>query len=176
MEQILKITSLNNEDIKFLKGQLKKGYLVWLIFSLFSIVFPFSAIYGIINNKELDDKVFYILLVFVFFGLWIYLTVMGIRDTVKEQQNLLLQTKIEGNIKVLEKEIVTIEGHDSDTDTYRIKMYSEVEEKYKSIWIDQKDYDKIQVGDSIWIEYFLDCNYIKTLLFDGQKIKSKIFI
>ncbi len=177
MQDSLKITSLNHEDIKFLKRQLRKSYFVWLIFSLFSVVFPCSVIYAIISNKkeELHYKVFYILLVLLFFGLWIYFTIRGIIDAVKEQQNLLLQQKIEGSITVLEKQMVTIEGNDSDTDTYQIKMYSEVEEKHKNIWIDQKYYDKIQVGDVMWIEYYLDCNYIKTLVINGQNIKSKIF-
>ncbi|PBJ15707.1 hypothetical protein [Flavobacterium sp. ACN6] len=175
MPQTLKITSLTNEDIKFLKTKLKKSYLGWLIFSLFSVVFPAFCIYAIITNDELEDKGFLILIVLIIFGLWIYLTIRGILDTIKEQQNLLSQTKIEGDTIVLEKEIVTIEGHESDSTSHQIKIYSAVEEKHKSIWINQKYYEKIQIGDSIWIEYFLDCNYIKTLRFDGQNIKSKTF-
>ncbi|WP_289659837.1 hypothetical protein [Flavobacterium panacagri] len=154
---------------------MNKHYLGWLVFSLFSIVFPCSAIYATITNKELDDKAFPILIVIVIFGFWIYVTIMGIIDTIKEQQNLLLQKKVEGNIIVLEKERIVIKGEDSDTDSYQIKMYSEVEEKHKSIWINQKYYEKIQIGNSMWIEYYLDCNYIKTLLLDGKNIKSKGF-
>lgn len=175
MHQTLKIVSLTNDDIKFLKRKLKKNYLGWLIFSLFSVVFPGFGIYATITNEELDDKAFPILIIVIIFGFWIYLTIKGILETIKEQQNLLFQTKIEGNIIVLEKEIVTIEGYESDSTSYEIKVYSEIEEKHRNISVNQKYYNKIQIGDSLWIEYYLTSNYIQTLLFNGENIKSKSF-
>ena len=56
MQQTLKNTTLNDEDIKFLKRQLKKGYLTWIIFSLFSIVSPGVCIYMIITNEEISNE------------------------------------------------------------------------------------------------------------------------
>ncbi|OXB09226.1 hypothetical protein B0A81_06505 [Flavobacterium plurextorum] len=176
MQQTLKNTTLNDEDIKFLKRQLKKGYLTWIIFSLFSIVFPGVCIYMIITNEEISDKATPILAVIIIFGFWIYITIKAIIDTTKEQQNLLLQKKVEGNIIVLEKEIITTKGHEAnDTDSYEITIYSEIEEKHKNISVKKKYYEKIQIGDVLWIEYYLDSNYIKTLIFKQQDIKSKYF-
>ena len=176
MHQTLKNTTLNDEDIKFLKRQLKKGYLTWIIFSLFSIVSPGVCIYMIITNEEISDKATPILAVIIIFGFWIYITIKAIIDTTKEQQNLLLQKKVEGNIIVLEKEIITTKGHEAnDTDSYEITIYSEIEEKHKNISVKKKYYEKIQIGDMLWIEYYLDSNYIKTLIFEQQDIKSKYF-
>jgi hypothetical protein len=173
-QQFLEIKPLKDEDIKFLKKKVYFGYRVWLIFSLVSIVFPFFMIYSIFTS-DIEDKKFPILVVIVIFGFWPYVTITGLKDIRRQQKNLLFQKKIEGNIEVLKKEIITIEGHDSDTLSYELKIYSEIEEKYKNISIRQKYYDKIQVGNFIWIEYFIDSNDIKTLIFEEQNIKSKYF-
>ncbi|HEY1194046.1 hypothetical protein [Flavobacterium sp.] len=176
MQQTLKITSLTDEDVKFLKRQVKKGFLTWSIFSLITIVFPFSCIYAIITNEELTDKLFPILIVLIIFGFWIYVTIRAIIDISKDRKYLLLQKKIEGNSIVLQKEIVTIERHESDRDSYQIKIYSDVEEKHRKIEVDKKYYERIQIGDSLWIEYYLDSNYIKTLEFDKMDSKYKSFV
>lgn len=176
MQQTLKITSLTDEDIKFLKKQVRKGYLTWSIFSIITIVFPFSCVYLIITNEELTDKIFSIFMVLIIFGFWIYATIRAIIDINKDRKYLLLQKKIEGNSIVLEKEIVTIEGHDSDRDSYQIKIYSDVEEKHRIIEVTKKYYELIQTGDSLWIEYYLDSNYIKTLIFDKIDSKYKNFV
>ncbi|MBL0737952.1 hypothetical protein JI750_13685 [Flavobacterium sp. GN10] len=95
--------------------------------------------------------------------------------TREEKENLLLQKKIEGNLKVLEKEIVTNEGYESDTLSYEITIYSEIEQKHRNISINRKDYDKIEVGDFVGITYFTDNTSIKTLLFKDQNLKYKSF-
>ncbi|MEA9412671.1 hypothetical protein [Flavobacterium sp. PL02] len=176
MQQILEIKDINDEDIKFLKKELNYGYKIWLFFSLFSIVFPCICIYQIFDNPEIIDKTIPLLAVIIIFGFWAYVTIGGFKSMIKEQQNLLLQKKIEGNIIVLEKEIITIKGHESnDSYSYELKIYSEIERIHKNISIDEKYYDKIQKGNLIWLEYFSDCNYIKTLIFEQQNIKNKTF-
>ncbi|SDY54925.1 hypothetical protein SAMN05444397_101911 [Flavobacterium aquidurense] len=76
--------------------------------------------------------------------------------TREEKQGLLLQKKVEGNVKVVKKEIVTNEGYESDTLTYEIAIYSQIEGKYKNISIEKKEYDKIEIGDFIRITFFTD--------------------
>jgi hypothetical protein len=176
MEQELEIKTLNIDDIKFLKQKLNFGFSVLFFFSLFSIIFPGLCIYLIFINDDITEKAFPFFGVIICFGFWTYVTLKGIRKTIKEKQNLYLQKKIQGNVMVLGKEIVRIKGDEAnDTFLYEIKIYSEIEKKDKKISILEKYYDKIQIGNFLWIEYYLDCNYIKTINFDGQNIKYKIF-
>ncbi|KIQ20104.1 hypothetical protein RT99_13475 [Flavobacterium sp. MEB061] len=73
------------------------------------------------------------------------------------------QRKVTGNLEILDKETITIKGDDSDTYSCELSIYSDLEGKNKTISITEKDYTKIKVGDILWIEYYLDCHYIKTV-------------
>ena len=171
-----KLESLNAEDIKFLKSELYSSVRILFFFSLFSIVFPGFCIYRIFIDPDITDKKFAFFMVIICFGFWTYVTLKGIKVTIKEKQNLFSQRKVTGYLEILDKEIITIKGDESDTYSYELSIYSDLEGKTKSISIREKDYDKIKVGDVVWIEYYLDCNYIKTLKFGEQNIKYKKFI
>ena len=171
-----KLESLNAEDIKFLKSELYSSVRILFFFSLFSIVFPGFCIYRIFIDPDITDKKFAFFMVIICFGFWTYVTLKGIKVTIKEKQNLFSQRKVTGYLEILDKEIITIKGDESDTYSYELSIYSDLEGKTKSISIREKDYDKIKVGDVVWIEYYLDCNYIKTLKFGEQNIKYKRFI
>jgi len=171
-----KLESLNAEDIKFLKSELYSSVRILFFFSLFSIVFPGFCIYRIFIDPDITDKKFAFFMVIICFGFWTYVTLKGIKVTIKEKQNLFSQRKVPGYLEILDKEIITIKGDESDTYSYELSIYSDLEGKTKSISIMEKDYDKIKVGDVAWIEYYLDCNYIKTLKFGEQNIKYKKFI
>ena len=175
MHEILEIKELNTDDIKFLKRELKKTYLFLFFLSLFSIVLPIYIIYLITNKPDNNDKGFAFLMVLVIFGFWTYTAIKEMIKTREEKQGLLLQKKIEGNVKVVEKEIVTNEGYESDTLSYEIAIYSQIEEKYRNISIKKKEYDKIEIGDFISITYFTDNTSIKTLIFKEQHLKYKSF-
>jgi len=175
MQEILEIKELNTDDIKFLKRELKKTYLLLFFLSLYSIVLPIYLIYLIINKPDKEDKGFGLLMVLVIFSFWTYTTIKAIPKTREEKQRLLLQKKIEGNVQVVEKEIVTNEGYESDTLSYEIAIYSQVEEKYRNISIDKKEYAKIEVGDFVRITYFTDNTSIKTLIFKEHHLKYKSF-
>lgn|GEM_PF-2030751 len=175
MHEILEIKELNTEDIKFLKKELKKTYALSFFLSLLGIVLPIYLIYLTVTNSDLEDKGFPLLMIIVIFGFWTYAAIKAMITTREEKQNLLLQKKIEGNLKVLEKEIVTNEGYESDTQSYEITIYSEIEEKHRNISINRKDYDKIEVGDFLGITYFTDNTSIKALIFKEQDLKYKSF-
>lgn len=175
MLQKLEFKSLNAEDIKFLKSELYSSVRILFFLSIFSIVFPGFCIYRISINPDMTDKPFAFFMVIICFGFWTYLTLNGIKLTIKEKQNLFSQRKVTGNLEILDKEIITIKGDDSDTYSYELSIYSDLEEKNKSLSIMKKDYDKIKVGDVVWIEYYLDCHYIKTLKFGEQNMKYKKF-
>ncbi|WP_264553340.1 hypothetical protein [Flavobacterium sp. N2038] len=175
MQEILEIKELNTEDIKFLKGELKKTYVFLFCLSLFSIVLPGYLIYLIFTNPDIEDGGFAVLMVIIVFGFWTYVGINGMIKSREEKQGLLLQKKIEGNVKVVKKEIVTNEGHDSDTLSHEITIYSQIEEKYRNISIYKKDYDKIEVGDFMRITYFTDNTSIKALIFKEQNLKYKSF-
>lgn len=176
MKQKLEIKTLSNEDIKFLKEQLNCGYKILFFISLISIGFPSFCIYLILIDTTITEKTLAFLGIIVCFGFWTYLTFNRMKKVIKEKRNLNLQEKIEGNIEVLDKEIITIDGDDSnDTYLYLLKVYSEIEKKYKNISVMEKHYNKIQIGKFIWIEYYLDCNYIKTLVFEKENINYKVF-
>ncbi|OXA82056.1 hypothetical protein B0A65_01460 [Flavobacterium frigidimaris] len=95
-------------------------------------------------------------MVLIIFGFWTFTTIKAMVKTREEKQGLLLQKKVEGNVKVVKKEIVTNEGYESDTLTYEIAIYSQIEGKYKNISIEKKEYDKIEIGDFIRITFFTD--------------------
>lgn len=171
-----KLESLNAEDIKFLKSELYSSVSILFFLSLFSIVFPVFCIYRIFIDPDMTDKTFAFFMVIICFGFWTYLTLKGIKVTIKEKKNLFSQRKVTGNLEILNKEIITIKGDESDTYSYELSIYSDLEGKTKNISIMKKDYDKIKVGDVAWIEYYLDCNYIKTLKFGEQNMKYKKFI
>lgn len=171
-----KLESLNAEDIKFLKSELYSSVRILFFLSLFSIVFPGFCIYRILIDPDMIDKTFPFFMVMICFGFWTYVTLKGIKVTIKEKQNLFSQSKVIGNLEILDKEIITIKGDESDTYSYELSIYSDLEGKTKNISIMKKDYDKIKVGDVAWIEYYLDCNYIKTLKFGEQNMKYKKFI
>ncbi len=176
MKQKLEFDTLNSEDIKFLKSELYLGYRILFFLSLFSIVFPVFCIYSIFINSNITDKTFPLFMIIICFGFWTYLTLKGFKATIKEKQNLFLQKKVKGYLEIIDKEIITIKSDESnDTHSYEIKIYSEIEEKNKNIIIDRNKYEKIQIGNFVWIEYYLDCNYIKTLIFNEEKIKYKTF-
>lgn len=73
--------------------------------------------------------------IIVIFGFWTYAAIKAMITTREEKQNLLLQKNIEGNLKVLEKEIVTNEDYVSDTLSCEITIYSEIEQKHRNILI-----------------------------------------
>lgn len=171
-----KLESLNAEDIKFLKSELYSSVRILFFLSLFSIVFPGFCIYGIFIDPDMTDKTFAFFMVIICFGFWTYVTLKGIKVTIKENKNLFSQKKVTGNLEILDKEIITIKGDESDTYSYELSIYSDLEGKTKNISIMKKDFDKIKVGDVAWIEYYLDCNYIKTLKFGEQNMKYKKFI
>ena len=171
-----KLESLNAEDIKFLKSELYSSVRILFFLSLFSIVFPVFCIYRIFIDPDMTDKTFAFFMVIICFGFWTYLTLKGIKVTINENKNLFSQRKVTGNLEILNKEIITIKGDESDTYSYELSIYSDLEGKTKNISIMKKDYDKIKVGDVAWIEYYLDCNYIKTLKFGEQNMKYKKFI
>lgn len=176
MLEQLEYKPLNPEDIKFLKRKFFYGVRVLFLLALFSIALPGFFIYRIFIDSNITDKTFSFFMVIICFGFWTYVTIKGIKKIVQEKQNLYSQKKIAGNVKVLEKEIITIEGDESnDTYSYELKIYSEIENKHKKISILKKYYEKIQIGEILWIEYYLDCNYIKTLNFENEKIKHKTF-
>ena len=176
MLQNLEFKSLNAEDIKFLKSELYSSVRILFFLSLFSIVFPGFCIYRILIDSAMTDKTYAFFMVIICFGFWTYLTLKGIKVTIKEKQNLFSQRKVTGNLEILDKEIITIKGDESDTYSYELSIYSDLEGKNKNISIMKKDYNKIKVGDVAWIEYYLDCNYIKTLKFGEQNMKYKKFI
>lgn len=173
MQQTLSIRNINDDDIKYLKRKIRTTYIVLAFFSVFSIVFPVFCIYRLLIMP--DSNALGILLVILIFGFWTYATIKIAISNIKEKQNLLLQKKIEGTIIILEKEMVTIKGEDSDTNSYRLKFYSEIEEKHKKISIREKDYYIIEVGDIMEIEYFVNPNYIKVLFFKQQRFKYASF-
>ena len=176
MLEELEYKPLNPEDIKFLKSKFYYGVRVLFFLSLFSIVFPIFCIYRISIDSDITDKTFAFFMVLICFGFWTYVTIKGIKKTVQEKQNLYSQKKIIGNVKVLEKEIITIAGIESnDTYSYELKIFSRIENKHKKISIIKKYYEKIQIGEILWIEYYLDSSYIKTLIFEKEKISYKIF-
>ena len=176
MLQNLEFKSLNAEDIKFLKSELYSSVRILFFLSLFSIVFPGFCIYRILIDSNIIDKIFALFMVIICFGFWSFITMKGLKGMVKEKRNLLLQKKIIGNIEILEKEIKIIKGDENDTYSYELKFFFDLEGKNKSISIMKKNYDIIKVEDIAWIEYYLDCNYIKTLKFNGQNLKYKRFI
>lgn len=134
MEQKLEIKTLSIEDKFFLKKQLKLGYKILFFISLISIGFPSFCIYQIFINPTITEKTLAFLGIIVCFGFWTYLTFNRMKKVIKEKRNLNLQEKIEGNIEVLDKEIITIDGDNSnDTYLYLLKVYSEIEKKYKNI-------------------------------------------
>lgn len=175
MHEILEIKELNTEDVKFLKRELKKTYAFLFFLSLLGIVLPVYLIYLTSTNTASEDKGFALLMIIVIFGFWTYAAIKAMISTRAEKQNLLLQKKIEGNLKVLEKEIITNEGYESDTLSHEITIYSEIEEKYRNISINRKDYDKIEIGDFVRITYFTDNTSIKALIFKDQNLKYKSF-
>lgn len=175
MHEILEIKELNTEDIQFLKRDLKKSYMVALFLALIGIVLPAYFIYLITVKSYAEDKEFALLMVIVVFSFWTYIAVKGIIDVREEKQNLLLQKKIEGNVSILKKEVVTNEGYESDTLSHEITIYSPIEEKYRNISIYKKDYNQIQVGDFVKITYFTDNTSIKDLIFEDRNLKSKYF-
>ena len=71
--------------------------------------------------------------------------IKGIKVTIKEKQNLFSQRKVTGYLEILDKEIITIKGDESDTYSYELSIYSDLEGKTKNISIMEKDYDKIKV-------------------------------
>ena len=173
----LEYRPLNDKDIRFLKSKFHYGVRVLFFLSLFSIAFPGFCIYQIFINPDISDKTFPFFIVIIYFGFWTYLTIKGIKKTVQEKQNLFSQKKLVGNVTVLEKEIITIkEDESNDTYSYELKIFSVLENSHKKISIPEKYYRKIQIGEILWIEYYLDCNYIKTLIFKEEKIKDKKFM
>ena len=176
MKQELSIKELNIGDIKYLKKELNFGFKILFFLILLSVIFPCFCIYYISINSKIAEKTFSLLYVIICFGFWIYLTFKGIKKIVREKQKLYSQKRIEGNVEVLEKKVIRIKGDESnDTFSYQIKFFSEIEEKYKYISILENYYKKMQVGDFLFIEYYLECDYIKTLIFEEQNIKYKIF-
>jgi len=176
MLQKLEFKSLNAEDIKFLKSELYSSVRILFFLSLFSIVFPGFCIYRIFIDPDMTEKTFAFFMVIICFGFWTYVTLKGMKASIKEKKNLFSQRKVMGNLEILGKEIITIKGDDSDTYSYELSIYSDLEGKNKTISIMKKDYEKIKVGDIAWIEYYLDCHYIKTLKFGEQNLKYKKFI
>ncbi|GAA3740188.1 hypothetical protein GCM10022422_24670 [Flavobacterium ginsengisoli] len=175
MQEILEIKELNTEDIKFLKRKLKKGYILLVLLALFSIVLPIYLIYLAVQKQDNEDKGFAILMILVVFGFWIYITIQALITVLERKRGLFFQKKIEGNVKVLKKEIVTHEGYDSDTISHEITIYSPIEEKYRNVSIYERDYQKIETGDFISITYFTMNTSIKALIFKDKNLKYKSF-
>ena len=114
-------------------------------------------------------------MVLFIFGFWELTTILGFKKVIKEKQNLNSQKKIVGDVKILEKEIKIVKGSDDDIFYYLLKIYSDFEDKQKQISIDKRDYDVIEIETFIWIEYFFDSNYIKSLVYRERNINNKNF-
>ncbi len=110
MQETLEIKELNTDDIKFLKRKLNQGYVLSFFSVLFFIVLPIYLIYLAINKPEDEERGFAILMIVVIFAFWIYVTIQAIIMVVERKRGLLLQKKIEGNTKVLKKEILNDKG------------------------------------------------------------------
>ncbi|WP_433830746.1 hypothetical protein [Flavobacterium anhuiense] len=175
MHETLELKELNTEDIKFLRQLLKKGYVMLFFLFLCFIVLPSYLIFLAINMPEDENGGFAILMIIVIFGLWIYFTIQAMITVIERKRGLLLQKKIEGNVKILKKEILNDKGFDSDTPSYEITIYSPVEEKYRNVSIMKSDYEKIEIGDFISIAYFTMNTSIKALIFKEKNLKYVSF-
>lgn len=86
------------------------------------------------------------------------------------EENLDKQKKIVGSFKVLEK-IITNQ-HDSDSTSHNvIRIFSEIENRDKFIFLDNGNFRKLVVDDCIYLEYFTDMNLIKILEFNNRKLE-----
>jgi len=175
MQETLEIKELNTDDIKFLKRKLNQGYVLSFFSVLFFIVLPIYLIYLAINKPEDEERGFAILMIVVIFAFWIYVTIQAIIMVVERKRGLLLQKKIEGNTKVLKKEILNDKGFDSDRPSHEITIYSQVEEKYRNVSIHERDYEKIEIDDFVSITYFTMNTSIKALIFKDKNLKYKHF-
>ena len=99
-----------------------------------------------------------------------YIIIKGIERTKNLKNNLLKQRKIVGYFKVIEKEI-TNKNDPDEWSHYVIKIFSEIENKNKYIFLNRTDYRRINIEDSIYIEYFTDSNIIKILNYKDRKLE-----
>jgi hypothetical protein len=160
---------LTTEDILYLTNELntRKVYTVLWIVILLLLCYGFYAL----NFKNNSSNYFKpaIFLEVVVLGMLFYITAKGIERDINLKRKLLDQKKIVGHLKVLEKDITNQNDSDSSSE-YVIKVFSNIENKNKYIFLKGKDYRRINLDDLIYIEYFSDSNIIKILSFQNQKL------
>lgn len=172
----LQIVGLSKDDISFLKNKLHKWVAIFILISIVTILFPGFIIFKVISKPEaISEKIIPILATIICFGYWTYVTLRIPGKIILENRNLLTQFKIQGRTKILSKERIRNDFEDNDAFSYVLTIRSEIENIRKHIIVPFPFYEKIQTGNSIWIEYFSYSYYIKTLSFEGQEIKNVSF-
>jgi hypothetical protein len=162
---------LTEDDISYLTKELKTRN-VYKIFWIIVLLLLFYGFYTLnFTNKSSDiiDR-FAIVLELIALGMLTYMLTKGIERDINLKRNLLNQQKIIGYFTVIEKEI-TNKNDSDDWSHYVIKMFSEIENKNKYIFLNATDYRRISIDDSIYIEYFTDSNIIKILNYKNRKLE-----
>ncbi|MEN2400175.1 hypothetical protein GKZ90_0010325 [Flavobacterium sp. MC2016-06] len=164
---------LTENDILYLKKELNE-YWVYSVFWVIIFIglyywFFYSNFYGENADSFSFLSAIFLLVALVFFS---YILVMGIQRNIKLHRNLLKQKKIIGDFKVIEKEIVGKDDSDS-ANQYAITIFSEIENKPKHLFLSYKDYNRINIDDLVYVEYFTDSGFIKFLEFENRKLEYK---
>ena len=167
----MKEVELSKEDILFLNEKLKR-YKFTSIFGAVFIMLLYLGFYFLNFHKESFSNIdgFGIFIELIFLSVLTYALIKSFERNRNLKQNLLIQKKILGYFKVLEKEITNKNERDSSSHCF-IKVFSEIQNKHKYIFLNQKDYNIIEVNDSVYIEYFTDSNLIKILELKNKKLE-----
>ncbi|MBE8724369.1 hypothetical protein [Flavobacterium hungaricum] len=95
--------------------------------------------------------------------------IKGYKTQAKFKKNLSNQMIIKGSFKILEKRITN--QHRSNTTRHNVlRIFSELENKDKFIYMDNDDFKRVNVDDVIYLEYFTDCDLIKVLELNNRKL------
>lgn len=164
-------SELTKDDLTFLKKQIK-SFRNGTIYSIIFLSLLYYAFYYLNFPLKKSGSIhgFGIILQLIVLGMLTYIIIKGIERTKNLKNNLLKQRKIVGYFKVIEKEI-TNKNDPDEWSHYVIKIFSEIENKNKYIFLNRTDYRRINIEDSIYIEYFTDSNIIKILNYKDRKLE-----
>ncbi|MFD2910126.1 hypothetical protein ACFSX9_15455 [Flavobacterium ardleyense] len=169
MEEI----ELTEQDKIYLSKEYK-NYEIGMFVSIFVLLFLFIAfIYFNFINKALNE-IDGLSVAFQSLGLGVltYISFKGIERNRMVKAALFNQKKISGNFKIIGKEIKNNEAPDNVLE-YVIKIFSEIENKNKYIFLSTVDYQKMDMDELIYIEYFKPSDLIKALHYKNEKIAYK---
>lgn len=164
---------LTEDDRVFLKKTIEEYDRYSILWVMIMLCFYYGFYHlnfseGIPSQAEFLDS--FIILEIVFLSVFTYALIKGFERNIKWKKNLDKQKKIAGSFKVLEK-IITNQ-HDSDSTSHNvIRIFSEIENKDKFIFMDNGNFRKLVVDDCIYLEYFTDMNLIKILEFNNRKLE-----